>query len=152
MKPFKAIIPVQLSEMDYPIELRPLVRGFNVALQAQVARENEALGSISQGLVNCGLWSRGQIITVRFDATDESIDKERAFTHTLGVVPAYYVLVGKKIRNPIQYMGRLYCGAYNARIEPGKTDWTTTQVYFYPNEDTLAWKVEHYVLLVPGGD
>jgi len=130
-----------------------LRREINKKLQEIGTQFNSSVKSLTGRLIDSGLWSTGEIITVSSNDflphSSDQLDKDWGYRHHLGVVPQRAIQFMPK--GPFTYGAAEYVEW--PFLRKGARPWTDTYVYFRPSSevggftDTDACTIE--VLLIP---
>ena len=119
-------------------EVAALKQECNDKLREVAEKTNEAIQSLTGGLLDTGLWAHGEIITITsqdfLPSAAVNSDKDWGFRHHLGTVP----------QRALQFipLGPIVAGSSNAiwpMLRMGAAAWTDTYVYFRPSDDIAGY-------------
>ena len=144
MKSFRpiSITPIALKANDAP-EVAELKREFNMKLRDISLAVNDVIGSLTERLLDIGLWATGEIVELNY--TQASSDtQDLAVRHHLAQVPRYWIVID-------QTHGIATDANVGAqKLLRGTTTWTSTHVYFrFPKTTGDIHKTHFKVLLIP---
>ena len=151
MKSFRPIniVPIQVNTFgenaDTP-EVVALKQQFNDKLREVAEKTNEALESLTGGLLDSGLWANGEILTLTSNDFSDK-DTDFGFRHHLGTVPQralQFIPDGALVASGGGY-------GYWPMVRRGAARWTDTYIYLRASEDIVGAgdSVKLEILLIP---